>query len=75
MVHELNSGLVESLLACAVLPDFDNWANKYVVVTFDDNPTREYAPLSDSAAATQRHAAGAAFLAELATHNGRRFEQ
>lgn len=41
-----------------MLPDFDNWANKYVVVTFDDNPTREHAALAGAGAVTQQGVAG-----------------
>ena len=40
-----NATVTERALCGAVLPDFDNWANKYVAVTFDGDPAREYAPL------------------------------
>ena len=53
----------------AVLPDFERWSNKYVVVTFDDNPVREFAPLASADSGRQKRAAGDA-CAKLVCQSG-----
>lgn len=45
-----------------VLPDFDNWSNKYILATFDDNPARDYPPLAKALPSAQNMAAAQGLL-------------
>ncbi|KAK9801893.1 hypothetical protein WJX73_008520 [Symbiochloris irregularis] len=38
--HATKPGM-QAMEVLPVLPDFESWTNKYVIVTFDDNPARE----------------------------------